>query len=125
MTGRVVIKNRMGQFIKENQTAIEKALDRMGKDVKMIARIKAPYKSGELQDKIENKKRSKLQHYVEVDSPYASYQERGMRRDGTRIVRNYTTMGTGKNFLKNAGDQVTKDAVKYFRQAVHTIRLGL
>ena len=34
--------------------------------------------------------------------PYASYQERGSRADGTHVVRNYTTPGTGKDFAKNA-----------------------
>ena len=34
--------------------------------------------------------------------PYASYQERGSRADGTHVVRHYTTPGTGKDFAKNA-----------------------
>ena len=34
--------------------------------------------------------------------PYASYQERGMRADGSHIVKHYTTPGTGKDFAKNA-----------------------
>lgn len=34
--------------------------------------------------------------------PYASYQERGSRADGSHVVRNYTTPGTGKDFAKNA-----------------------
>lgn len=34
--------------------------------------------------------------------PYASYQEQGSRADGSHVVRNYTTSGTGKDFAKNA-----------------------
>ena len=34
--------------------------------------------------------------------PYASYQERGSRADGSHIVKHYTTSGTGKDFAKNA-----------------------
>lgn len=34
--------------------------------------------------------------------PYASYQERGSRYDGSHVVKNYTTPGTGKDFAKNA-----------------------
>lgn len=34
--------------------------------------------------------------------PYASYQERGQRYDGSHIVKHYTTPGTGKNFARNA-----------------------
>lgn len=34
--------------------------------------------------------------------PYASYQERGSRYDGSRVVRRYTTPGTGSKFAENA-----------------------
>lgn len=37
---------------------------------------------------------------------YASYQERGMRRDGTRRVKNYTTPGTAAHFAENAVKEV-------------------
>jgi len=49
---------------------------------------------------------------------YAQYQERGMRRDGTHVVRNYTTGGTGKHFALNAMKQVTKNRMKYFRKVI-------
>lgn len=33
--------------------------------------------------------------YIEYEMPYAEYQYYGMRKDGTRVVKNYTTPGTG------------------------------
>lgn len=38
--------------------------------------------------------------------PYASYQERGMRYDGSHKVKHYTTPGTGPWFAKNAVEKV-------------------
>lgn len=51
-------------------------------------------------------------------SPYAAYQERGRRKDGTHVVRNYTTAGTGKDYAKNAVKEVTARSEKYFRDAL-------
>lgn len=33
---------------------------------------------------------------------YAQYQEKGMRRGGGYVVKNYTTPGTGKHFARNS-----------------------
>jgi hypothetical protein len=46
--------------------------------------------------------------------PYASYQERGMRADGTHVVRNYTTPGTGKNFAKNAVNKTLSHVWEFY-----------
>lgn len=43
-----------------------------------------------------------LHGVIEWRKTYASYQERGMRADGSRKVRNYTTPGTGPHFAENA-----------------------
>jgi hypothetical protein len=37
---------------------------------------------------------------VVLNARYAEYQHRGMRLDGTHVVKNYTTPGSGKNFLE-------------------------
>lgn len=49
---------------------------------------------------------------------YAQYQERGMRRDGTHVVRNYTTAGTGKKFAENAVKEVVKETGSYVLKAM-------
>ena len=50
-----------------------------------------------------------------LKAAYAQYQERGMRRDGSRVVRKYTTPGTGRHFVKNAVDQIKPVARSFFR----------
>jgi hypothetical protein len=47
-----------------------------------------------------------LRAIVRWRSEYASYQERGMRKDGTRKVRRYTTPGTGAHFAENAAKKI-------------------
>lgn len=39
---------------------------------------------------------------IEWRKGYATYQERGMRADGSRRVKRYTTPGTGPHFAENA-----------------------
>ena len=50
-------------------------------------------------------------------SPYASYQYYGKRKDGSHVVRNYTTAGTGPKWderMKSAEiDDVVKEMQKY------------
>ena len=52
-------------------------------------------------------------------SPYASYQYYGQRQDGTRKVRKYTTLGTGKEWdktmMKLDGKKVINEVKKYVR----------
>ena len=47
---------------------------------------------------------------IVYESPYARYQYYGIRADGTRIVRNYTTPGTGPYWDKRMWS-VEKDTV--------------
>ena len=46
---------------------------------------------------------------------YAAYQERGMRADGSHVVKNYTTPGTGKDFAKNAVKETLKQVEKFYK----------
>ena len=50
--------------------------------------------------------------------PYASYQERGMRADGTHVIKNYTTPGTGKDFAKNAVKETLKHVEKFYKNII-------
>lgn len=43
--------------------------------------------------------------YVVWDTVYALYQWYGIRADGTHPVKNYTTAGTGKQWVEKAKDQ--------------------
>lgn len=46
---------------------------------------------------------------IEWRKVYASFQEAGVRADGTHRVRKYTTAGTGPHFAENAVNDAIKD----------------
>lgn len=46
------------------------------------------------------------------ESPYAQYQYKGMREDGSRPVRNYTTPGTGPYWDRRMVSAEMQDVVK-------------
>lgn len=49
---------------------------------------------------------------ITYESPYAQYQYKGMREDGSRPVRNYTTPGTGPYWDKRMVSAEMQDVVK-------------
>lgn len=48
---------------------------------------------------------------------YAQYQEKGMRRGGGHVVKNYTTPGTGKHFARNSVLKVISKAPSIMKKA--------
>lgn len=49
---------------------------------------------------------------IVYESPYAEYQYYGMRKDGTRVVKNYTTAGTGTYWDKRMASAEMQEVVK-------------
>ena len=49
---------------------------------------------------------------ITYESPYAQYQYKGMREDGSRVVKNYTTPGTGPYWDKRMVSVEMQDVVK-------------
>lgn len=111
------------KFVNNNADDMDRALSRMSKDILQISKVRVPFKRGNLQKQGESKKIAKMKHRVVYDEEYAAYQERGQRKDGTRRVINYSTPGTGKDFLKGAGQTVGKQALNYLRQAANRKKL--
>ena len=113
----VRIENNLKNFGTNAEVNLGNAVERMALDVKLISKVKVPYKAGTLQGSCVKQKLSRTHHQVIYDTDYASYQERGSRKNGTRVVKNYSTPGTSKGFLKQAGVQVSKNALSYMKQA--------
>ena len=57
---------------------------------------------------------------ITYESEYANYQYYGMRKDGTHVVQNYTTPGTGpywdKRMVSAEMDDVVKEVQDYIRR---------
>lgn len=64
----------------------------------------------------------KVKQTIKWDQPYASYQERGMRRDGSHKIKHYTTAGTGPWYAKNAVKRGMKNLNSCWVEASQTIK---
>ena len=56
---------------------------------------------------------------ITYESPYARYQYYGMRDDGTHVVKNYTTPGTGPYWDKRMVSAEMQDVVKEVQNYVN------
>ena len=77
-----------------------------------------PMDNGDLRSNISLERDS-----VTYESPYAKYQYYGQREDGTHVVKNYTTPGTGpywdKRMISAEGDKIMKDLEKFIKIGGH------
>jgi len=100
---RITFKDRMPQFKRSLYNVLDDALAEAAKDTLIDAKNSAPFKKGGLRRDSVVSQVAKLRHRVSFNVEYARFQELG--GDNKRTVRNYTTSGTGKSFLKSAGDK--------------------
>lgn len=111
------VKDKTAEWLKVQKKNIENALGAMGRAVVYRARMTVPYKTGKLSQtgRVEETGGfSRTVVFGNVDTPYAAYQERGMRFDGSHVVRNYTTPGTGSRYLQTAAESVIKEGLKKY-----------
>ena len=99
------------------KAAIPIAIRQMMEDIKQIADKTTPYKTGMLRGSVSKTLLSPTHGRMVWNMPYAAYQERGMRADGSHIVQNYTTPGTGKEFAQQAIERVKDNGAEYIRKA--------
>lgn len=119
------IKDNSEQFIQKVEDVMDTAMSRMIQDIATVAKIKAPFKHGDLTKEIKPERVAKFKYIVLVNLEYAAYQEKGERADGTHKIRKYTTPGTGAHFLENAGDQVVEQVDDYLKQAANDVRMNV
>lgn len=85
---------------------LDQELGRKAALVEIKAKARVPVDKGLLQSSGNHRRIRFGRFRIEFNKEYAAYQERGMRRDGTRVVKRYTTPGTGKDYLKSAAAEV-------------------
>jgi hypothetical protein len=127
MGASVHVDNKMAVFMRANEAAMERALERMGNDVFVLSQFKVPFLNGDLKSSGEHIRMGRLHRRVQYGESgaqgYASYQHRGMRKDGSRIVRNYTTSGTNKKFLEDSGKIIAPKSGQYFKREFESVRV--
>lgn len=103
----VVVTHNENAVNSRVRSRVRIALRMLGEDVKQESMFKTPRLHGYLRDNCRViPTPEKMETQIIWSEPYAQYQERGMRYDGTHVVKHYTTPGTGKEFAKNAVKKV-------------------
>ncbi|MCF0232586.1 MAG: hypothetical protein HUJ63_10070 [Enterococcus sp.] len=87
-------------------------------DIYKNSRNITPYKDGDLRQLV-TRRVENGNGVIVWTVPYAQYQERGKRWDGTHVVRHYTTPGTGKYFARTAVEQSmnSRNIAKFWKTA--------
>lgn len=117
---KAVVKHNEDYLVNRLTSKIKLANRLILEDIHRESRFKTPMSKGlptdgDLREQV-SKTVEDLSGIIEWKVPYAQYQERGKRRDGSYVVKRYTTPGTGKEFAKNAVQKVLNEKTlrKYF-----------
>lgn len=111
---KAIVVDRMPQFKRSAYNVLNDALIEGAKEVLFNAKTKAPYKKGGLRGNSDVHQEKKLLQRISFWIEYARYQEFG--GDGKKIVRNYSTPGTGKGYLGSSGDEVAAGLPTTFKK---------
>jgi len=117
---KVKVKDKLPQFSVKAKLLLDQAIGEAAKDTLIDARNRAPFKDGQLRRNSDTTQRKLMLHRVSFFTEYARFQEFG--GNSSRTVRNYSTSGTGKHYLKNAGDKNTTKLRTTLKK--HASRMG-
>lgn len=109
----VYYKNNLPIVKTRSSNAESLVLRQMIEDTYSLATPVTPYKGGHLRAAVNRRMEGPKRGVIEWTAPYASYQDRGMRADGSRVVRNYTTAGTHARFASESVAKVLAQLPKY------------
>lgn len=110
---QVAIKDFSQAWLFSQTSKLNRVVDTMAKNILHDSQMIVPRRSGHLRRSAKIISEN-LSATVIYPGPYAGYQERGERADGTHKVRRYTSANTGKSYLRHAGDRVTAKGIKWY-----------
>lgn len=99
-------RSNRSQFNEKHSSFIDMVLGKLAMDVEIALKTDAgmPVDTGNMKSQTRFFKNKLGNWRTEIDVVYAAYQERGMRADGTNVIKNYTTGGTSSGFFRRAID---------------------
>lgn len=113
---RIIVNNNSRAVIQAMNSKCKMANRLLLEDIHRRANKTTPFRAGDLREQV-SKRVEEMDGIIVWQQPYAAYQERGSRADGSHVVRNYTTPGTGPHYAANAVEEVMNgDLTKYFGQ---------
>lgn len=104
----VKVTDNTPRVITQQQQGTRVFLRMAAEEIVRVARPKTPKLKGNLRSDVNIIPKGGTSIEVVWNKEYAQYQERGKRRDGSHVVRRYTTGGTGPHFAENAVKEVVK-----------------
>lgn len=116
----VKIIDKSKEFASRLSHNIDTMLSAMGVDILRLSKQKVPVERGQLQSSGIITKKSTNVYQIQYNKKYASYQHRGSRKDGSRVVRNYTTSGTGSKYLSIPAGDILSKKTAYFNRYLKT-----
>lgn len=103
------VEDHLPSFMRDASRVIDMGLGELAKDILVTARAITPFEKGQLRSDSDTYRESLMHWQVRYHKEYALAQEKG--KVNGHSVRNYTTPGTGKAYLKTAGDKVMNRAL--------------
>lgn len=119
-------KTNREAFNKRNDSFKDMVMGHMAQDIEVNIKMNAgtPVDSGDMKAEVRHFRSERTGMFrVESEKEYSAYQERGMRRDGTHVIRNHTTAGTGPGWFRRAIDMVWKNRLSYIDEARRALDL--
>lgn len=101
----ITVKTNRSAWENAVQKAADKAAAALAEQMMTDSRDKIPKQEGTLRDIGRIEKKAEGARDLVWSNVYAGYQWYGMRADGTHVVENYTTPGTGKAWVDTAKAQ--------------------
>ncbi len=120
-----IFKSNRPEFMHKHEAFKDMVQGKMAMDIEVAIKISAgtPVKTGAMKADVRHFKADNNTWRVEADKAYSAYQERGMRADGSRKVRHYSTAGTSAGWFRRAIDMVLRNKVQYVEQARQAVGL--
>lgn len=121
MAKNIKIIDNILKFVEKNAQATDRALNRMSTDIERLSKNRVPVKKGPLKSSGKSIKRGFMDYRVVYNMEYAAFQEFG--GDKKRVIKNYTTPGTGAFYLKSSGDKISEKSLDYLKQESARIKI--
>lgn len=113
LTVNVRVTDKLDSITRSKQSKIANGLNNMANDLMVGATPRTPKLTGALRKNRRKTIISDLKVIVTWLQPYSEVQENG--RAGSRIMRRYTTPGTGKHFVLREVQRIKRNVARYFR----------
>lgn len=104
---------------------MDRLFNQVAVDIVRLSVLQVPQKTSGLMNSKESSpvKLGFMRYRIQYNKKYAAYQERGMARDGSRVVRNYSKSGTKSHYLEDPAKLKTKDLKSLIRAELNGVRV--